>query len=88
MSIYAFQRKEGFYFLELGSDDEAIANGKCNPGTLRVVNEVAGYTVYIPDLKCWACGNTNLRPTSIGHKCITCNEYTGDDGDNIPDDQP
>lgn len=37
--LYTFYRKEGFYPLELGSDEEAISNAKCNPGTLKVVNE-------------------------------------------------
>lgn len=36
--IYIFFRQEGWYPLELGSDEEAIANAKCNPGTLKVEN--------------------------------------------------
>ena len=39
MSVYTFHRKEGFYSLEFSSDEEAKANGLCNPGTLEVVNE-------------------------------------------------
>lgn len=34
--IYVFFRSEGFYPLELGSDEEARANAECNPGTVRV----------------------------------------------------
>ena len=36
---YTFHRKEGFYILEFSSDEEALANAECNPGTLEVVNE-------------------------------------------------
>lgn len=45
-NIYTFHRKDGFYPLQLNSDDEAIANAKCNPGTLKVVNEITGETVF------------------------------------------
>lgn len=37
---YTFHRKDGFYPLMLGSDDEARGNAECNPGTVRVVNEI------------------------------------------------
>lgn len=53
---YTFHRKEGFYPLILGCDREAIANAECNPGTVRVVNELTGKTV-------WA-GKTAPRPAS------------------------
>ena len=44
--IYTFHREEGFYILELSSDEEAIANAECNPGTLKVMNEITGKIVY------------------------------------------
>lgn len=43
---YTFFREGGFYPLMLGSDEEARANGECNPGTLRVVNELTHDQVY------------------------------------------
>jgi hypothetical protein len=43
---YTFHREGGFYPLALGSDEEAVANAKCNPGTLKVVNELTGQTVF------------------------------------------
>lgn len=43
---YTFRRKEGFYVLELGSDEEARANAINNPGTIQVVNEITGQTVW------------------------------------------
>lgn len=43
---YTFHREDGFCPLGLGSDEEAIANAKCNPGTLKVVNELTGQTVF------------------------------------------
>lgn len=43
---YTFHREGGFYPLALGSDEEAIANANCNPGTLKVVNELTGQTVF------------------------------------------
>lgn len=36
--IYLFHRAEGFYPLDLGGDDEAMANAHCNPGTLKVTD--------------------------------------------------
>lgn len=36
--IYIFFRADGFYPLTLGSDDEAIANAKVNPGTVKVTD--------------------------------------------------
>ncbi|WP_376960071.1 hypothetical protein ABNQ39_20385 [Azospirillum sp. A26] len=45
-SLYTFHREGHFYPLVLGSDAEAIANAKCNPGTLKVVNELTGATVW------------------------------------------
>lgn len=44
--IYTFHRAEGFYPLEMKSDEEAIANAKCNPGTLRVEHSISGRTVW------------------------------------------
>ena len=54
--IYVFVRAEGFYPLELTSDDEARANAECNPGTLRVENQ-NGETVWPNSLI-----GTNPRP--------------------------
>lgn len=45
---YTFHRADGFYVLQFGSDDEAKDNGECNPGTLRVVNELTQDVVYEP----------------------------------------
>jgi len=33
---YIFVRADGVYPLELKNDTDAIANAKCNPGTVRV----------------------------------------------------
>lgn len=43
---YTFHRAEGFYPLMLESDESAKANGECNPGTLRVVNELTKDVVF------------------------------------------
>ena len=43
---YTFMRAEGFYPLILQSDDEAEANGVCNPGTICVTNELTGKVVF------------------------------------------
>ena len=43
---YTFHRKEGFYPLVLQSDEEARANAICNPGTIRVVNEINQAVVF------------------------------------------
>jgi hypothetical protein len=43
---YTFIREDGFYPLVLKDDADAIANAKCNPGTLKVVNELTGEAVY------------------------------------------
>ncbi len=53
---FTFHREEVFYPLVLQSDEEAVANAKCNPGTLRVVNEFTGKVVFeantaVPDAK-------------------------------------
>jgi len=45
-SLYTFHRKDGFYLLTLKDNDEAKANAFCNPGTLKVVNELTGDTVW------------------------------------------
>lgn len=37
---YTFQRANGFYPLILQSDEEAEANGFCNPGTICITNEI------------------------------------------------
>lgn len=44
--IYTFHRKEGFYPLELNSNEEAKANALRNPGTLKVVNEITKEIIY------------------------------------------
>lgn len=46
MSIYIFFREIGFYPLELRNDEEAIANAKCNPGTLKV-ESLSGRIVWL-----------------------------------------
>ena len=33
---YIFFRKECFYPIELGSDEQAVENALCNPGTIKV----------------------------------------------------
>lgn len=43
---YTFMRAEGFYSLVLQSDEEAEANGICNPGTICVTNELTGQVVF------------------------------------------
>lgn len=43
---YTFHREEGFYPLMLESDEAAKANAECNPGTIRVVNEITGDLVW------------------------------------------
>lgn len=43
---YTFHRPEGFYPLMLDSDEIAKGHGECNPGTLRVVNELTKDVVY------------------------------------------
>ena len=45
--VYTFHRKEGFYILELESDEDASANAKCNEGTLMVVNVLTGDIVFL-----------------------------------------
>lgn len=44
--LYTFHREGGFYPIVLNSDEEAIANAKCNPGTLKVVNEFTEEIIY------------------------------------------
>lgn len=50
MNIYTFHRelngKAFFYPLALKDDKDAIENAKCNPGTLKVVNELTHETVW------------------------------------------
>lgn len=36
--MYIFHRAEGWYPLELGNDEEAIANAEHNPGTIKVTD--------------------------------------------------
>jgi hypothetical protein len=36
--IYIFHREGFFYPLSLSDDGEAIANARCNPGTLKVTD--------------------------------------------------
>lgn len=45
-TVYTFHRADGFYPITLKSDERAVANAECNPGTLRVVNEITGKTVW------------------------------------------
>lgn len=45
-ALYTFFREGMFYPLELGSDAEARANADCNPGTVKVVNERTGRTIW------------------------------------------
>jgi hypothetical protein len=47
MKVYIFFRKEGWYPLNLGSDEEARANAEHNPGTLKV-ETVQGRLVWSP----------------------------------------
>lgn len=44
--VYTFHRGDMFYPLELESDESALANARCNEGTLKVVNEVTGKVVF------------------------------------------
>ena len=46
--VYTFHRSEGFYPLALNDDEQARANALCNPGTIKVVNEITGAVVW-PD---------------------------------------
>lgn len=43
---YTFHRADGFYPITLQDDDDARANALCNPGTLKVVNELTGEIVW------------------------------------------
>ena len=45
MKTYIFHREEGFYFIDLKDDADAIANAECNEGTLRV-ESLSGRIVY------------------------------------------
>lgn len=45
MTVYIFHRDEMFYPLELKDDANAIANAKCNPGTIKVTNVETGEIV-------------------------------------------
>lgn len=38
LETYVFQRADTFYLLELKDDEDAIANAKCNPGTIKVTD--------------------------------------------------
>lgn len=44
--VYTFHRADGFYPLIFRSDEEAVANAKCNPDTLKVVNEITHKVVF------------------------------------------
>jgi len=44
--IYIFYRDLMFYPLELNSNEEAIANAECNPGTTKVENFSTGEVVW------------------------------------------
>jgi hypothetical protein len=43
---YTFHRQDGFYILEFDDDKEAILNGLCNPGTLKIVNEITREVIF------------------------------------------
>ena len=45
-TLYTFHRAEGFYPLLIKDDDTAVHNAFLNPGTLKVVNEVTGETIW------------------------------------------
>ena len=49
-SIYTFHRpidgREFFYPIVLDDDDQARRNAECNPGTLKVVNEMTERVVW------------------------------------------
>jgi hypothetical protein len=49
-TLYTFHRANGFYPLCLRDDDEAIRNAFCNPGTLKVVNEMTRKVVWTIEL--------------------------------------
>lgn len=44
--LYTFHRADGFYPLMLKDDLAARQNAESNPGTVKVVNEVTGETVW------------------------------------------
>jgi hypothetical protein len=46
MNIYTFHREDGWYPIELVNDIEAAHHVLFNPGTVKVVNETTGKTVY------------------------------------------
>lgn len=43
---YTFHRQDGFYVLGLEDDNDAITNGLCNPGTIKVVNELTHKVIF------------------------------------------
>jgi len=43
---YTFHRQDGFYVLGLEDDNDAIINGLCNPGTIKVVNELTHKVIF------------------------------------------
>lgn len=51
-NVYTFHRADGFYAIEMPphktktSDEIALDCVPLNPGTLKVVNEVSGETIY------------------------------------------
>jgi hypothetical protein len=49
MKTYIFFRDDGWYLLDLKSDDSARRNAECNPGTLRVEVAFTGETVWEKD---------------------------------------
>jgi hypothetical protein len=46
MIPYTFHRQDGFYVLELEDDDAAITNGICNPGTIKIINEITHKVIW------------------------------------------
>lgn len=45
-TLFTFHRVEGFYPLELESNESARENAECNPGTEMVVNELTKAIVW------------------------------------------
>ena len=46
MNIYTFYREGGFYPIEIEDDATAIKQARLNKGTVKVVNEITGETVW------------------------------------------
>lgn len=44
--LYLFHRGDYFYPITLRSDEEAVENAKCNPGTDKVTNALTNETIW------------------------------------------